>query len=48
LLFAQTDLPSSNDVPATLEVDESQGGASRIGNRVHEGPSGVARTPTTG
>ena len=29
LLFAQTDLPGSDEVPATLEVSESQGGGSR-------------------
>ena len=29
LLFAQTDLPASDEVPATLEVSESQGSGSR-------------------
>jgi hypothetical protein len=29
LLFAQTDLPSDDDIPTTLEVGENQGGRSR-------------------
>jgi hypothetical protein len=44
LLFAQTDLPISDDVPTTIDVDESQGrsrGKSGRGKRTGRAPSGA-------